>query len=216
MANIDNMARQNMFEVEIRCPALGLNNRGLRVRAASFPGKSFETALFTEVASGPNRPYVTKVVYSQDVTLTFINDSTMMDKQSIELWQEYIYDDDFSIRYPLEPETGYVGEVVIKQLDRGGNEIYAVTLHEAFPQLMGPQALDMESSAISTFDVTFGYRTWSSEYENIPEGTILSRLAKKFQKKLKNKVRKKVEDVIFKDRGKNLVDKGRSIIDKII
>ena len=28
--------------------------------------------------------------------------------------------------------------------------------------------------------------------------------------------RKKVEDVIFKDRGKNLVDKGRSIIDKII
>jgi hypothetical protein len=109
-----------------------------------------------------------------------------------------MYTDDFAIRYPLEPGTGYVGEVVIKQLDRGGNVIYEVTLHEAFPQLLGPQALDMDSSAISTFDCTFGYRTWSSAYENTPTGSILNRISDKVQKRIKTRVRREVEKAIDK------------------
>ena len=68
IANIDNMARQNQFEVNIFCPEIGLAMRGLRVKTAALPGRSFETTPFGEIPSGAKKQYPNSVTYSQDVT----------------------------------------------------------------------------------------------------------------------------------------------------
>ena len=193
IANIDNMARQNQFEVDIFCDSVGLAMRGLRVKTAALPGRSFETTPFGEIPSGAKKQYPNNVTYPQDIVLTFILDSTMGDKITMELWQESIYMEDYALRYP----DNYEGTVVIRQLDRGGNCIYEVTLHRAWPQAISNAVLDMESSAVQTFDVTFAYRTWSSETsEHILSG-LWGDLLNRAKRKIISKGRRKIEDIIF-------------------
>ena len=211
IANIDNMARQNQFEVNIFCPEIGLAMRGLRVKTAALPGRSFETTPFGEIPSGAKKQYPNSVTYSQDVTLTFILDSTMGDKIKMELWQESMYMADYAMRYP----DNYEGEVHIKQLDRGGNVIYEVTLHRAFPQSIANSILDMESSAVQTFDVTFAYRTWSSNYDT-PEG-IFGSILNRAKRKIISAGRRKAEDAIFdKLRTGGILGAVNKAVDKII
>jgi hypothetical protein len=206
------MARQNQFEVEIRCPQIGLFMRGLRVKTAALPGKSFETTPFGEIPSGAKKQYPTSVTYPQDVTLTFILDSTMEDKIKMELWQESMYGDDYSIRYP----DNYEGEIKIKQLDRGGNQIYEAILHKAYPQAISNSILDMESSAVQTFDVTFAYRTWSSDYTQMPKG-LFGSILDRAKRKLISRGRRKIEDEIFdKLRTGGIVGGFNKAVDKLI
>ena len=106
---------------------------------------------------------------------------------------KYLYDSDAG--------SGYTGTVVLTQLDRADIPIYRVELIEAFPETLSGFSLDTSSSAIQTFDVTFGYRYWQSSFENEPANSILGALFKKAGRKLKSKVRKKVEDKVFKERG---------------
>ena len=61
-------------------------------------------------------------------------------------------------------------------------------------------SLDSSSSAIQTFDVTFGYRYWTSSFENEPANSILGALFKKAGRKLRAKATRKVEDKVFKER----------------
>ena len=134
-------------------------------------------------------------------------DSTFEDRQSIELWQNHIYFDDYSIRYPkAEPEDtngGYLGTVVIRQLAQDGNSIYEVQLEDAFPTVLSALSFSNEGSAIQTFDVTFTYRTWHSSYENTPSGSILGALFNKHSRRLKSRIRQKVEDKVFRKRARS-------------
>ena len=200
MGHIDAMARQNRFEVEIFMPALDMRMRGLRVSKAVIPGRKISSEAYSEIPSGPARKYLQKVEYDQDITLTFLGDSTLDDRMAIETWMEYMYDGSYAMKY-LYADNGYTGTIILRQLDRSDFPIYEVELIEAFPEVLTGLSLDSSSSAIQTFDVTFGYRTWTSKYENSPENTILGALFKKAGRKLKSKVRKKVEDKVFKERG---------------
>ncbi len=200
MANIDNMARQNMFEVDIYCPNIDLRLRGIRCQKAVLPGKTFEVAPFNEISSGPNRSYITGVKFTQDIALTFICDNHFEDKMKLELWQQYMYADDYSMRYPKD----FYGNVIIRQMDRGDDPIYEVELHETFPQVIAAQTLDMTSSAVQTFDVTFGYRTWVSSFEYPPENSILGAIFKRNKRRIISKVRRKLEDIGFREDGKLL------------
>ena len=211
IANIDNMARQNQFEVDIFCDSIGLAMRGLRVKTAALPGRSFETTPFGEIPSGAKKQYPNSVTYPQDIALTFILDSTMGDKIKMELWQESMYMEDYALRYP----DNYEGTVVIRQLDRGGNNIYEVTLHRAWPQAISNAVLDMESSAVQTFDVTFAYRTWSSNYDT-PEG-IFGSILNRAKRKIISAGRRKAEDAIFdKLRTGGILGAVNKAVDKII
>ncbi len=210
MSHIDTMARQNRFEVDIFCPAINLRLRALRCKNAVLPGKNMTVEPFSEMGTGPVRQYLKGVEYVQDIVLTFICDNTFEDKQGIEAWQQYMYGDDYSLRYPLgfkaegsmfgQMSTGYTGTVIIRQMDRGDNVIYEVELLEAFPQSIAAQNLDMASSEIQTFDVTFNYRTWYSAFENEAAGSILGAMFQKGIKKIKSKVRTTIEDKVFKER----------------
>lgn len=203
MTHLDQMARQNRFEVEIFAPAIQLRIRGLRCQKAVMPGKSFEVESFKPIPAGWAKHSIKGVTYPQEITLSFILDSTFEDHQKIELWQQYMYNDDYSMRYP-KGDTGYLGTVVLRQLDRGGESIYEVQLEDVFPQAVSGLTLDMGSSAIQTFDVTFNYRTWHSSYENSPSNSILGALFQKGKRKLKSKIRKKTEDKIFKEGRRSL------------
>ena len=203
MSHIDAMARQNRFEVEIFAPKVtggGIRIRGMRVSKATIPGRKITTESYSEIPGGPARKYLQKVEYDQDITLTFLTDSTLVDRMAIEAWMEDMYDFDYAMKYPYA-DNGYTGTVILRQLDRADMPIYEVELIEAFPEVLTGFSLDSSSSAIQTFDVTFGYRYWTSAYENAPENSILGALFQKAGRKLRGKATRKVEEKIFKERG---------------
>ena len=199
LSHIDRMARQNRFEVEIFAPKVtggGIRIRGMRVSKATIPGRKITTESYSEIPGGPARKYPQKVEYDQEITITFLSDNTLVDRQAIETWMEYMYNGDYAMKYPYA-DNGYTGTVVLRQLDRSDAAIYEVELIDAFPESLSGFSLDTSSSAIQTFDVTFGYRTWKSSFENEPANSILGALFKKVGKKIKGKVRKKTEDFFF-------------------
>jgi hypothetical protein len=200
MGQIDAMARQNRYEVEIFMPALEIRMRGLRVSKAVMPGRKITTESYSEIPGGPTRKYLQKVEYDQDITLTFLGDSTLVDRMAIETWMEYMYDPGYAMRYLYDGDGGYTGTIILRQLDRADMPIYEVELIQAFPEALSGLSLDSSSSAIQTFDVTFGYRTWTSKYENSPENTILGAFFKKAGRKLRAKATSKVEEKLFKER----------------
>jgi hypothetical protein len=200
MGHIDAMARQNRFEVEIFYPKLDIRMRGLRVSKAVMPGRKITTETYSEIPGGPARKYLQKVEYDQDITLTFLADSTLDDRMVIETWMESMYDSGYAMKYLYDEGGGYTGTIILRQLDRADMPIYEVELIEAFPEALSGLSLDSSSSAIQTFDVTFGYRTWKSKYENSPENTILGAFFKKAGRKLRAKATSKVEEKLFKER----------------
>tara|TARA_Y100001963_G_C6766667_1_gene442662 strand:+ start:568 stop:1182 length:615 start_codon:yes stop_codon:yes gene_type:complete len=195
--HINGVARQNRFEVDIFCPAIQLRMRSMRCQKATMPGKTLELSSFNKIPGGYADHVVKGIKYDENVILSFLLDDTFEDRQKIELWQQYIYNEDYSIRYPKEGAKGYVGTVIIRQLDTGGNTIYEVELTDAFPTVLGALTLDMASSAVQTFDVTFTYRTWYSSYSNTPSDSILGGLFKKHSRRIGTKIRRKVEDKLF-------------------
>ncbi len=213
MSHIDSMARQNRFEARIFGPrmedAQGLKNvstgiRGMRVSKATIPGRKITTESYSEIPGGPKRKYLQAIEYDQEVTLTFITDNTLEDRQMIETWMESMYDWAYGVKYLYDTDAamgGYTGTVVLTQLDRGDLPIYEVELIQAFPETLTGFSLDTSSSAIQTFDVTFGYHHWTSSFENSPSNSILGELFRKAGRKLKSKVKQKVEDKVFKERG---------------
>ena len=208
MHHIDSMARQNRFEAQIFGPRMGGNQpirlRGMRVSKATIPGRKFITESYSEIPGGPTRKYLQRVEYDQEVTLTFITDNTLEDRQMIETWMESMYDWSYGVSYLYNDDAtvgGYTGTVTLTQLDRADFPIYEVQLVEAFPEVLSGFSLDSSSSAIQTFDVTFGYRYWTSAYENAPENSILGALFQKAGRKLRGKATRKVEEKIFKERG---------------
>tara|TARA_B100001105_G_C22164302_1_gene345727 strand:- start:15 stop:623 length:609 start_codon:yes stop_codon:yes gene_type:complete len=195
MGHIDAMARQNRFEIQIFGP-MELRSRGMRISKATVPGRKFTTESYSEIPGGPARKYLQKVEYDPEVTVTFLTDSTLEDRQAIEAWMEDMYNTDYAMKYPYA-DNGYLGTVILRQLDRSDMPIYEVKLIDAFPEALTGFSFDSSSSAIQTFDVTFGYRTWKSSFENEPANSILGALFKKAGKKIKGKVRKKTEDFFF-------------------
>ena len=203
LTHIDGMARANRFEVDIFVPGIDLRMRALRCQKATMPGKTLELSSFNKIPGGPPDHLVKGVKYDDNVVLGFMLDSTFEDRQKIELWQQYIYNDDYSIRYPrhhnadrVEVPT-YPGQVAIRQLDRGGNTVYEVELMEAFPTVLGSVSLDMASSAIQTFDVTFTYRTWYSSYANTPSSSYLGGLFNKHSRRIGSRIRGKISNKLF-------------------
>ena len=200
MSHIDSMARQNRFEVEIHGPRMAGHNpiriRGLRISKASIPGRKFITESYSEIPGGPTRKYLQRVEYDQEVSITFISDNTLVDRQAIETWMEFMYDWSYGVKYLYDDDSkigGYTGTVTLTQLDRADLPIYEVQLIEAFPEVLSGFSFDTSSSAIQTFDVTFGYRYWTSAYENEPANSILGALFKKAGRKIRGKIRRNKE-----------------------
>ena len=193
LAAIGDPARQNRFEVDIFANRSGVRIRGIRCINAIIPGRSLTTAQFGELGSGPKRSYPTGLDYAgQVIALTFICDTQFIDRRAIEAWQENIFNKRYGLNYPEE----YYGTMTIRQLDRQDRTIYTVNLHEVWPQGIVAQDLNMASGAIQTFTVNFNYRTWSSQFENIPSG-ILGGIFQKAKRRFGSRILNRIEDKLF-------------------
>ena len=212
LTHLDEMARSNRFEVDIFCPGIGLRIRGLRCQKATLPGKTLELSTFRQIPGGAPDHLVKGVKYDETVILSFMLDSTFRDRQQIELWQQYIYNDDYSIKYPRvstataslsadsiaeKGSQSYLGTVVIRQLGTDGFTIYEVQLEDAFPSVLGAISLDMATTTIQTFDATFTYRTWHSSYANAPTGSYLTNIFNKHSRRIGAKIKRKLADKVF-------------------
>jgi hypothetical protein len=140
----------------------------------------------------PTRAYIKGITYENDITFSFMLDSTMEDKQMFELWQSYMYDELYNLQYPDD----YHGQVIISQLGVDNQPIYSVELHEAFPTVVGGVSFTAEATEIQKFDVTFAYRTWSSSFQNSPSG-LLGGLFNKKMRKITSKLDKKINKKLF-------------------
>jgi|TARA_B110000858_G_C17667603_1_gene410322 hypothetical protein len=190
--SIDAMSRTDRFTIEIHSPMTNIRSRGLRCTAISTPSKTMVSSKSKYGGATPQGSFVDNIEYEQEITCTFMLDSTYEDKQLMELWQSSIYDADYNLQYP----DYYKGYVRITQLGVDGHPIYSVQLHSAFPSNVGGVSFSAESSGIQTFDTTFTYDTWSSSFENTPEG-LLGGFFNGQVKKLKSKVNKKLEDKLW-------------------
>tara|TARA_R110001592_G_C13067825_1_gene741536 strand:- start:122 stop:733 length:612 start_codon:yes stop_codon:yes gene_type:complete len=193
-AHLDNMVRQNRYEVELFGPPnSNIRSRGMRCTNISLPGKQIVFAETTEYGGGPMRKHANKVDYGGGLaTMTFLCDHTFEDKQLVELWQSKIYDEGYGYQYPED----YCGEVIIRQLGMDGLPVYEVKLHDAWPQQITEQTLDSTSSEIQSFVCGFAFRSWSSSFENSPSG-LLGGLFKKYKRKITTKVNRKLDEELF-------------------
>ena len=190
--HMDSMGRKDRFNIEIRCPQINIRSRGLRCTAVSTPGKTMVTTGKNFGGATPERQYLTGIEYENKVTATFMLDTTYEDKQMMELWQSYMYDELYNLQYP----ENYHGSVKIEQLGVDNIPIYSVELHEAFPTNVTGVGFSASEPAVQTFDVEFTFRTWSSSFENSPSG-LLGGLFKKKMRKLRSKADRKINDKLF-------------------
>lgn len=86
----DQGARPNRYTVDFYCPPLGLTLEGVRCITASLPGRQLETGDVSEY--GPIRKIPFNVgMDGQEVSFTFVCDSSFADRFLIEAWQEAIF-----------------------------------------------------------------------------------------------------------------------------
>ena len=191
MNHMDSMGRKDRFNIEIRGPQ-NIRSRGLRCTAVTTPGKTMVTTGKNFGGATPERQYLTGIEYENKVTATFMLDTTYEDKQMMELWQSYMYDEVYNLQYP----DSYHGSVKIDQLGVDNIPLYSVELHEAFPTNVTGVGFSASESTVQTFDVEFSFRTWSSAYENSPSG-LLGGLFKSKMRKIRSKVDRKINDKLF-------------------
>jgi hypothetical protein len=86
----DQGARPNRYEVNFFCPNLGLNLEGVRCISATLPGRQLETADWSEYGPTRKMPYQLGMD-GQEVSFTFICDSSFADRFMIEAWQSAIF-----------------------------------------------------------------------------------------------------------------------------
>lgn len=191
-AHLDNMTRQNRFKVEIHGPA-NIRSRGMRCTNIVLPGKQIIYAEGTEYGAGPMRKHPNKVDYGGGlISMTFLCDHTFEDKQLMELWQSYIYDEGYGFQYPDD----YTGSIKITQLGMDELPVYEVELHEAWPQNLQEQTLDSAAGDMQTFSCGFAFRSWSSSFENSPNG-LLGGLFRKYKRKITSKIDRKIDEELF-------------------
>ena len=211
MANINDVARQNRFEVDLFALSGAIRVRGIRCIAATLPGRTLKLQPHAENQVGPLTPYVTGIDNDGgQIALTFICDDQFTERQAVEAWMQNIYDATYGLNYPER----YYGTIQIRQLGRDDLPIYEVELHDVFPSGITAQTLSMESGVPQTLTVNFAYRTWSSSFDNLPS-SFLGALFQKSKRRIFSRVRKKIEDKIFKEKRVSLSDRiNRKIDDK--
>lgn len=181
------LARTNKYEVVIPFPDPTTNTRliSLFCDSTSLPGIT--------VATTPHRFYgeVREMPYErmfEPVTMTFYVDAAMTVKAAFDKWNFSIVDQQTrSVNYyenyvkPIyiyshtdgyKPTLGRgstVGEVGPNAGQVVEESPCVITLHEAYPKVVGPIQLDAANKDIMKVSVTFQYRYWTSTQVGLPQ-----------------------------------------------
>ena len=166
--NFDQGARPNRYRVDMYCPKLGINFEGIRCLEAQLPGRQIEPYTFSEYGTPRNQPIMLDHD-GQQVSFTFVCDSTFADRFLIEAWQGVIFGGEGgnSALPQMNYYYDYVGEVHITQMTNSDKDSLKYVLHEAYPISFIPQQLSYErTDEILRFECTFAFRTFETFYEN--------------------------------------------------
>ena len=147
-------AKANRFNVEItNVPGVGDNsarNLSFMCESVSIPGKQITTL---DYDNGTRRPIkIPTGIIDDDVTVTFNLTNNYFVKHGFDTWLARIIDEQYLLSYVNE----YARDVKISQLDESDNEVYTVTLENAYPfQVSAIELSNSSTDAISTVTVTF-------------------------------------------------------------
>jgi len=140
---------QNMF---FRATEVNLAGRNI----TSFP----EPNIY-----GPIRETPEGISYAEDISITFLETSTMDLRSIFEAWQGMIFDDQNGT-WDLQYYDDYIGQLDIKILQPhplGYMPSYGIRCYEVYPKTIGPVPL---SSAPTTSPITsqisFAFRYWKN------------------------------------------------------
>ena len=193
--NFDSGARANRFNVNFMCPPLGIYLQGLRCTNATLPGRQIETSDFSTYGPTEKRPFNVGMD-GQEVSFTFVCDSTFADRFILEAWQGAIYSGTVGKGFSdlgapsgnsISPQfnyiygngkdmNGYAGTVEIQQYTRSDKLSLTYELIDAFPISYAPQQLDSAAGdALMQFECTFAFRTFTTKYSQPANSTALNR-----------------------------------------
>jgi len=125
----------------------------LSCQNAVFPDKNFTT-----VDDRRGNPHKVKIPYDvdhSDVTFTFQINSLMTERDVIESWMNYIYDEKTE---SFALSGNYVTDIHVIQFNQARVPVKHIKLIDAYPISMSEIALGYDmNDQISTFSVTFTY-----------------------------------------------------------
>lgn len=141
----------------------------LQCEAAELPGKNFVTDDVKIYGPTFKIPFQTQY---NDISLTFLCSGNFYERFLFDSWMNYIMPTDTNnLRFPKgNGFTGYLTEILIKQYDDIGNEIYNVKLIDAFPINVQAQTLNWSEDGFHRLTVVFSYLRYETERKPIEGG----------------------------------------------
>lgn len=175
--NFDQGARANRYVVGIYCQPLNIKMDGIRCVNATLPGRTLETTEFSEY--GPTRKMPFNVNYGGEFNLTFICDSTFVDRFIIDAWNGAIFSKGAgkaggpgligspgSVNHPqFLYYNEYVGRVEVEQYNQNAQPSLMYNFEEAYPVSYAAQELSYENGDIMKLEVTFAFRYFQTTYK---------------------------------------------------
>ena len=157
------LAKPSRFKVLINLPAslpatIDSRTLSLRCENAMLPGRTLAT--LDHRIYGPTEKYPYQSTYD-DIALTFICDSNMIEKSVFDGWMDKINPKE---NWNFEFKESYATKITIIQYDNSKNEVHKVHLINAFPVAVNQLDLDWSSDApYHKLSVVFAYTYWESE-----------------------------------------------------
>jgi hypothetical protein len=164
----DDLSKPSRFEVKINPPSVLSNiisseTLALRCENASLPGRTLATA--DQRIYGPTEKYPYQSTY-EDITLTFIVTSSMVEKTLFNTWLDYI---NSPTTWNFEYKSNYATDILISQYDTSNREMHQVKLVDAFPILVSQLDLDWgNDDAYHKLSVVFAYTYWEITKTSTP------------------------------------------------
>lgn len=162
---VDDLARPSRFKVKVTLPPViagqGITDSkhlSLRCENAQLPGRTIATGDLR--IYGPTEKFPYQSSY-EDITLTFIVGSSMVEKTVFDTWMDFINP---TQNWNFEFKRNYATDIIITQYDMADNEVQNIKLIDVFPVSTAQLDLDWSNdNSYHKFNVTFAYTYWETQ-----------------------------------------------------
>lgn len=174
------LAKSNRFVVRMGTPRRGLSYSGVVVQdltylceIAEMPGRGFMNVDVRYYGPNQKLPYNTQY---EDMTLTFLCRNEALERQFFDDWMNWInpvntfdfnYRDEYSVEIDIYQYTDVDEDYEDMPVPK-----YNVTLRDAYPILVNPQAMTWGDDQFQRLSVTFTYTKWiRKNHDPVPRNT---------------------------------------------
>lgn len=173
------LVKSNRFAVRIGVPRFGVSysnfvrNLTYLCEIAEMPGRGFMNVDVRYYGPNQKLPYNTQY---EDITLTFLCRNEAFERQFFDDWMNWInpvntFDFNYRDEYSVEIDIFQYTDVDEDDTDTPTPK-YNVTLRDAYPILVNPQAMTWSDDQFQRLSVTFTYTKWiRKNYDPAPRNT---------------------------------------------